>query len=321
MGGSSGTRGHGERSKGEEGENSFRHAREYARAVLGDRRHVPIRRSARERAAGARERSNRKRSIRTKLSSGDAFTRFPRRWVADTTTAAFAVADVRVGSGDTPECGTDPDPGRSTALLFSSRLARKCQDNWNTCARWRGRQRGEGLGKPRLNLKGDVTGIWRPGTAVTIPRGQSDLGKEEPWLHRPYGKPEAFDKGEIWRERHNTHSGVNRSPASPREEALGSDHQSHIIPLPPMSCITGIKKKGKKKQMENDQRPSWMGKSEPTLYKDHVDPHSSTQQPMTISIESDRRQLSVKKFVGVRVRLRYSKSLFKKVVECNQAYV
>jgi hypothetical protein len=152
--------------------------------------------------------------------------------VADTTTAAFAVADVWVGRGDTPESGTDPDPGRSTALLFSSRLARKCQDNWDTCARWRRRQRGEGLGKPRLVLKGDVTGIWRPRTAVTIPRGQSDLGKEEPWLHRPYGKPEAFDKREIWRERHNTHSGVNRSPESPREETLGSDHQSRIIPLP-----------------------------------------------------------------------------------------
>ena len=74
----------------------------------------------------------------------------PSEMVADTTTAAFVVADVRVGS-EVPLSASDP--GRSTAFLISLPLARKGIDNWNACVRWRRRQRGEGL-RERLGPRG-----------------------------------------------------------------------------------------------------------------------------------------------------------------------
>ena len=83
-------------------------------------------------------------------AGGDAFTLFPRKWLPilqlqlSSELMSGSVAGVPLSASD---------PGRSTTFLFNLPLARKGIDNWNTCVRWRRRQRGEGL-RERLGPRG-----------------------------------------------------------------------------------------------------------------------------------------------------------------------
>ena len=144
-------------SEGKEGENPFGtqgctcHVTHVRYSVIGDTyRSVEVRVNVQLFAIAPGEDATGREASGPKLRSGNAFTRFPRRWLPilqlqlSSSLLSGLVAGVPLSASD---------PGRSTAFLISLPLARKGIDNWNTCASWRRRQRGEGL-RERLGPRG-----------------------------------------------------------------------------------------------------------------------------------------------------------------------